>query len=519
MPGSIRSVYPGDASSIGLIAPAVVMTGSGATQTWGQLDERSNRLANFWRVHGLVVGDHVALLMENVIEFPEVCWAAHRSGLMYTPINSHLTANEVAFILHDCGARSLVTTVALAAVAHDALRDCPLVETVLCVGGARGFDDYESALANSSPAILHDETSGAPMLYSSGTTGVPKGVLRPLSGRHPSDIVGTGLAFKHHYNAGPSTRYLSPAPMYHSAPLSFALGVHMVGGTLYMMERFDPEAALRSIETYRITHSQWVPTMFSRMLKLPDEIRSSVDLSTHEAAVHGAAPCPVPLKRQMIDWWGPIIWEYYAGTEGPGSTLVTSEEWLRKPGSVGRVTSGTIHILGDDGTELSAGESGSIYFESPSATGFRYHGDDVKTAASRTAQGWSTMGDIGYLDPDGYLFLTDRKAFTIISGGVNVYPQEAENVLSLHPSVADVAVFGVADDDLGEVPMAVVQVAAGVTQSIELANELLAYCREHLASIKCPRTVTFEVELPRLPTGKLYKQILRDRYANPKPTV
>ena len=258
--------------------------------------------------------------------------------------------------------------------------------------------------------------------------------------------------------------------------------------------------------------------MFSRMMALPDDVRLSFDLSSHTHAVHGAAPCPVQLKHRMIEWWGPIIYEYYAGTEGPGQTSVTSEEWMRKPGTVGRCLNAVIHILDDEGNELPAGEAGTIYFESPAAAGFRYHGDAAKTASTRTAQGWATMGDIGYLDEDGYLFLTDRKAFMIISGGVNVYPQEAENALIMHPSVEDAAVFGIPDDDLGEIVHAVVQPVPGVAGSPELENELREYLRGQLATIKCPRRIDFRAELPRLATGKLYKQQLRNEYLVRKDT-
>lgn len=505
-------MYPGDAARIGPDAPAVILTGSGARRTWAELDDRSTRLANFWRSQGLGVGDHVALLMENVLEFPEVCWAAERSGLFYTPINSHLTAREAAFILSDCGARSLVTTNARAPVAAAARASAPRVASALCVGGSEGFLDYEEALGAASAEPLADETAGSAMLYSSGTTGTPKGIVRPLSGRHPGEVSGIGLALQLVFGGRQGMRYLSPAPLYHSAPLSFAMGTLRLGGTLHVMERFDAEAALAAIERHGITHSQWVPTMFRRMLDLPESARARYDLSSHECAVHGAAPCPVPLKRQMIDWWGPILWEYYAGTEGPGSTVVGSEEWLRKPGTVGRLATGVVHILDDHGNELPRGEAGTIYFESPTAASFTYHGDPARTAASRTDRGWATMGDIGYLDEDGYLFLTDRKAFMIISGGVNVYPQEVENLLAGHPDVADVAVFGVPDSDMGEVVKAVVQPAAGVEPTPALASALIAYCRAHLATIKCPRSVDFETALPRLPTGKLHKAALRDRY-------
>ena len=505
-------MYPGDAETIGRDEPAVVMTGSGDVVTWGELDDRSRQLAHYWRSLGLAEGDHVAMFMENVKEFAEVCWAADRIGLYFTPINSHLTPGEVGYIIRDCGAQALVTTTSLAAKALEAARDCDAVKSVLAVGGAPGCLDYHSTLATQPTTALDNETAGWPMLYSSGTTGVPKGVLRPLPGRHPGELAGVGLALKLAFGGREGMRYLSPAPLYHSAPLTFVLGVHRLGGTVYVMERFDAEASLRAIQDHRITHSQWVPTMFSRMMSLPEDVRLSFDLSSHEYAVHGAAPCPVPLKHQMIQWWGPIIYEYYAGTEGPGQTSVTSKEWLAKPGTVGRPTNAILHILDEEGNELPPGEAGTIYFESPMASGFQYHGDAAKTQSTRTAQGWATMGDIGYVDEDGYLFLTDRKAFMIISGGVNVYPQEAENALIMHPAVADAAVFGLPDDDMGEIVHAVVQPAEGVVADAELEKQLIAYCRENLATIKCPKRIDFRDELPRLATGKLYKQQLRNEY-------
>ena len=505
-------MFPGDADTLGVDRPAIVMTGSGATRTWGELNDRSLRLANYWHDRGLVVGAHVAMLMENVIEFAEVCWAAERSGLYYTPINSHLTPSEVAYIVENSGARAVVTTARLWPVLREALAAVSAEIDVLCVGDVEGAASYEDALASTDTVVRFTETAGQTMLYSSGTTGVPKGVWRPLSGREPGDVVGIGLAIQMLWGGSPDMRYLSTAPLYHSAPMSFLLGTHRCGGTVYVMEKFDATAACLALEKYEITHSQWVPTMLSRMTQLDEAFRRQLRLDAHRFAIHGAAPCPVPLKRAVLDWWGPILWEYYAGTEGPGSTVISPTEWLEHPGSVGRASAGTLHIVGEDGEELPAGEVGTVYFESVAATTFRYHGDDDKTASVRTSNGWSTMGDIGYLDTDGYLYLTDRKAFTIISGGVNVYPQEAENVLVGHPDIRDVAVFGIPDRDLGEVAHAVVQLRDGVEASREVANEILTFCRRHLSSMKCPRTLSFVGSLHRAETGKLSKAQLREDY-------
>jgi acyl-CoA synthetase (AMP-forming)/AMP-acid ligase II len=309
------------------------------------------------------------------------------------------------------------------------------------------------------------------------------------------------------------TIYLSPAPLYHAAPLRFCMATHEVGGTVVVMEHFDPEQALAFIERYRATHSQWVPTMFVRMLKLPREVRERYDVSSLKVAIHAAAPCPVPVKRQMIEWWGPVFHEYYAGTEGNGFVYCNSEMWLAHPGTVGTPLACTVHIVGDDGEEVPQGESGTIYFEG--GTEFEYYNDPDKTAASRSSRGWSTLGDVGYLDADGFLYLTDRKAFMIISGGVNIYPQEAENVLINHPAVIDVAVFGVPNEDFGEEVKAVVQPAAmpaDADAAAALERELIAYCRNELADVKCPRTIDFREELPRHPTGKLYKRLLKDEY-------
>ncbi|MBI1182434.1 MAG: AMP-binding protein, partial [Alphaproteobacteria bacterium] len=429
--------------------PAYVMAGSGDTVTYGALEAGSNRLAQLFRAKGLKAGDHVALLMENQKRFYEVCWAAQRAGLYFTAISTRLTAPEAAYIVNDCGARLLIASKAMARVAAGLPGQVPAVETLLMTDGtAPGFEAYEEAVAAMPATPIPDETSGVDMLYSSGTTGRPKGVKLPLSGE-PIDFVSPqAAASRQLYGFGEDTVYLSPAPLYHAAPLRFNMWVMRVGGTCVIMEHFDAEEYLRLVERYRATHSQLVPTMFVRMLKLPDEVRLKYDVSSLRVAIHAAAPCPVDVKRAMIDWWGPILMEYYAGTEGNGSTFINSRDWLAHPGSVGRPMVGEVHIVDETGEELPPGEPGAIYFAG--GPQFSYHNDPEKTAQTRNDKGWSTLGDVGYLDEEGYLYLTDRKAFMIISGGVNVYPQEAENVLITHPKVQDVAVIGVPNEDFGE---------------------------------------------------------------------
>jgi fatty-acyl-CoA synthase len=443
----------------------------------------------------------------------EPVWAGFRSGLYVTTVNRYLPPDEAAYIVNDCGAKAIVTSYEkreTAAGLAELIPDCPIR---LMIGGTiPGWESYEDALAGASPEPLAEEWIGDSMLYSSGTTGRPKGILRPL----PQMTAAEGFAMRqmgNQYGYGPDTVYLSPAPLYHAAPLAFVLGVLSFGGTVVMMERFDAEQALQMIERYGVTHSQWVPTMFVRMLKLPEEARKAHDLSSLKIAVHAAAPCPVEVKRQMIEWWGPLLFEYYAGTEGSGATFITSEDWLKHPGSVGKAGVGILHICDENGNDLPPGEAGLIYFEREIAT-FEYHNDPAKTRAARHPQheNWNALGDVGYMDEDGYLYLTDRQAFMIISGGVNIYPQAIEDALITHPKVGDVAVFGVPDAEMGEAVKAVIEPAPGQEPTDELAAELLDYARSKLAHYMAPRSLDFIVEMPRLPTGKLYKRLLRDAY-------
>ncbi|MEM8922705.1 MAG: AMP-binding protein [Actinomycetota bacterium] len=498
--------------------PAVIMAGSGETLSYAELDERSNRVAQLLRSLGLGRGDHIALFMENQIRFMEVIWGALRSGVYVTAVNSFLSAEELAYIIDDCDAELVVTSRARAeaATGFDPAAT-PKVRRWLMTDGVPTGDDgpawepYEDVVAEQPPTPIADESPGFPMLYSSGTTGRPKGVKRPLPELGVEELEARVATFYvPNYGYGPDMTYLSPAPLYHAAPMAFSTAVHRVGGTLVVMERFDAEECLATLERHRVTHAQFVPTMFVRMLKLTEAQRSANDLSRLRVAIHAAAPCPVAVKRQMIDWWGPILYEYYAGSEGNGATFITSEEWLAHPGSVGKPRTGSIHICDDDGNEVGAGEIGAVYFSGGGT--YEYYKDPEKTAAAALSGGRTTLGDIGYVDDDGYLYLTDRKAHMIISGGVNIYPQEIEDALITHPAVADVAVFGIPDPDMGEQVKAVVQPVDVGGADDALAAELIAFARERIAHYKCPRTVDFTDELPRLPTGKLYKRLLRDRY-------
>ena len=504
-------MYPGVHATTTPDKPAYVMAGSGEVVTYRQLDERSNQVAQLLRAAGLRRGDGIAFMLENSARFFEICWGAQRAGLYYTAISSRLTAPEAAYIVQDCGATVFITSAANREVAAAIVDDIPDVAVKLMIDGtADGYERYEDAVAQQPTTAIADESEGGDMLYSSGTTGRPKGVKVPL----PEGPIGTPSSVtalaQMLYGFTADTVYLSPAPMYHAAPLRFSMAVLRLGGTIIAMERFDPADFLRLVEEHRVTHTQVVPTMFVRMLKLDEAERTRHDLSSLQVCIHAAAPCPIPVKEQMIEWWGPKIFEYYAGTEGNGFCAITSEEWLQHKGSVGKPLVGELHILDEDGEPRPPGEAGTIFFGNGGT--FEYHNDPEKTASSRNEQGWSTLGDIGYVDEDGYLYLTDRKSYMIISGGVNIYPQEAENVLTMHPKVMDVAVIGVPNEDFGEEVKAIVQPVDMADAGPELERELLAFCKEQLAGYKCPRSVDFSAELPRHPTGKLYKRLLRDRY-------
>jgi long-chain acyl-CoA synthetase len=484
----------------------------GATMTYAELDDESRRLASLLAARGLGPGDAIAILLENTPHFLAAAWAAQRAGLYYVPVNWHLSAAEAAYIVGDSGAKALVSSPRLADLAKDVVATRPVMNIRLAVGGpVDGFEDYAAAVAASPPERPGDEVNGACMFYSSGTTGRPKGIRRappPPRFGDPMPLEGL-LALL--YGFGPETVYLCPGPLYHAAPLGYSMGAQALGGEVVLMDRFDPEACLAFIEKYKVTHVQVVPTMFVRMLKLPPEVRAKYDVSSLRMVVHAAAPCPPEVKRAMIDWLGPVISEYYAASEGNCYFAIDSAQWLAHPGSVGQALSGAAHILDEDGTELPPGEIGQIWIENEGR--FSYHNDPAKTAEAYNDRGWSTLGDLGHLDAEGFLYLSDRRTDLIITGGVNVYPREIEEALTMHPKVADVAVIGVPHEEMGQEIRAVVQPAAGVMPGPELEQELIEHCAGRLARFKRPRRIDFTAELPRLPSGKILRRVLRDSYA------
>ena len=506
-------MYPGKHAKERPEKPAVVMAESGDVVTFSQLEERSVRLSRLLHEQGLRPGDTIAIFVENHPRYFEVAWAALRSGLYLTTVNRYLSLEEAAYIIDNSEAKVLVTSPKLAEVARGLCDTTPGVERYLMLERAEsGFERYEDAIAEHPAVPLDDEPLGDLMLYSSGTTGRPKGVRFPLTGRQVHE--GSQWIQDHWvkpYSFDVESTFFCSAPLYHSMPIWCCVFAHSIGGTVVMMERFDPSEALRCIEDHRVTHGYFVPTMFVRMLKLEEAERTRYDLASLRVAIHGAAPCPPDVKRRIIEWWGPCLVEVYGGTEASAGFYIDSKEWLEHPGSVGKVNAGhEVHIVDEDGRELGPGEVGTIYFGGVSEV--EYFKDPEKTSSTRNKDGWMTIGDVGYVDEEGYLYLTDRKDFMIVSGGVNIYPQEVENALIEHPAVADVAVFGVPNPDFGEEVKAVVEVAKGRKADAALEREILEYCRSHLAHYKCPKSVDFESDFPRLPTGKLYKRKLRDRY-------
>ena len=491
--------------------PAYIMAGSKEVITNLQLEERSNKCAHMFREMGLKIGDNMAIFMENNRQFLEICVAASRVGLIYTPISSYLKISEIEYIVNNSRAKLFITSEAKSEIASKLIDLMPNVATRLIVGEViDGYSSYEEKIAQHPVTPIDDQMAGRDMLYSSGTTGRPKGVkmnYEPLPyGEIPDGFKGLLALFR----ITEKTIYLSPAPLYHAAPLRFCMGVLYAGGTVIVMEKFDALKSIELIEKYKATHSQWVPTMFVRMLKLPEEERNKYNVSSMKIAIHAAAPIPIPVKEKMISWWGPILFEYYAGTEGNGLTFITSKDWQSHKGSVGRAVLGKVHILDEQDNELPPGEPGVIYFSD--SLEFEYYDDPEKTVASRSSQGWSTLNDVGYLDKEGFLYLTDRTTNMIISGGVNIYPQETENILVMHPKVMDAAVIGIPNEVYGEEVKGIIQLRDMADAGLDLERELIAYCHSKLSKLKCPVSIDFEAKLPRTPTGKLLKRLLKERY-------
>ena len=507
-------MYTGKHAHLRPLQPAFIMASTGEAVTYRELEARCNRLAHLFRKRNLKRLDHYSIFMENNSRYLESCGAGERAGLYFTCVNSFLTAGELGYILTNSCSRILITSAAKLDIAREAIKECPEIEFCIVADGAGESEriiGLEEATKGLPETPISDECVGTAMLYSSGTTGRPKGILRPLPEQPPSQQLALFDFLEKLWQYREGMIYLSPAPLYHSAPQAAVNLTIRVGGTVILMEKFDPEFYLSLIKKWGVTHSQLVPTMFSRMLKLPEQVRKRYDLSSLEIAIHAAAPCPALVKEDMIKWWGPIIHEYYGATEGLGFTACNSQEWLAHRGTVGKVLLGDLHILDENMRECPVGTAGTVWFKSASA--FEYFNDPARTQEARSPDGtMSTVGDVGYIDADRYLYLTDRATFMIISGGVNIYPQECENLLITHPKIADAAVFGVPNADLGEEVKAVVQPMPGVEPCQALADELIAFCGQSLSRQKVPRSIEFEAELPRLPTGKLYKRLLRDRY-------
>ena len=496
--------------------PAIIMAESGSVTTYGMLEQDSNKGAHLFRSLGLKAGDRIAIWCDNRPEYLTVSWAAERAGLLFAPVSTKLTAAEAAYIIDDCDARAVIAAPSIGGEVQQfmEIRSQQTNPVPVFSVGAELTDatPWQQAIVAMPGTPIPDQSPGGPMLYSSGTTGRPKGIIHAA---RSGDITAEHRYEAWHremYGMGDQCVFMSPAPLYHAAPLQFCMAQHRMGGTVLLLDRFDAETCLELIQRYRVTHTQMVPTMFIRLLRLPDDVKARYDISSLKIIVHAGAPCPVPVKQALIDWLGPIVHEYYSGSEGFGRTVISSQEWLAHPGSVGRAIHGVIHICDEDGEELPAGEKGTIYFDSDIY--YEYHKDPAKTQGARNPRHpeWRTYGDIGFVDVENYLYLTDRKAFMIISGGVNIYPQEAENLLSSHPEIADAAVFGVPDPEMGEQVMAVVQPVDWNRAGDDFAAEIIDWCRQRLAHFKCPRRIAFERELPRHATGKLQKTPLRDRY-------
>ena len=496
-------------------------------RTFAELNANANRLARVLRARGVGVGDSVSLVCANRPEFAEALAACTRIGVRLTTVNWHLTGEEMGYILDNSDAKAVIGDARFAAALRAAVELAPNLETRIAIGSIEGFDDYDKVIAPESGSDIDDPVLGRTMLYTSGTTGRPKGVDRPPAAqreanaaKESSDIPDAGVSLAlsvggaARQNGAAGDRHLCTGPLYHAAPLAFSLSGPLAAGCgVVLMDGWSAEETLRLVDEHKVTHTHMVATMFHRLLALPDEVKARYDLSSLRFIVHGAAPCPVAVKKALMEWLGPIVYEYYAATEG-GGTFVGPDDWLTKPGTVGKPFHPALMQIHDaEGNVLGPNEIGTVYMRAPSTGRFRYYKDDDKTASSYRGD-YFTLGDHGYLDDDGYLFLTGRSAELIISGGVNIYPAEVDAVLLTHPAVGDAGTIGIPNDEWGEEVKAVIELKEGVDGTPELAAEILAFAKERLASFKCPRTIDFVAELPRHDNGKLYRRKLRELYVS-----